>query len=97
MRGGEDHELVDVLPGVTGQGVEAADALDLVAEELDAHGLLLVDRMQLDGVAAHPEVAPGEHGVVAVVVQVHQLAQQVALVHGVARAHRHDPLAVLLG
>ena len=97
VRGGEDDELVDVLAGVAGQGVEAPDPLHLVPEQLDAHRLLLVDRMQLDGVAPHPEMAAGEHGVVAVVVQVHQLAQQVALVHGVAGPHRHDPLAVLLG
>ena len=62
-----------------------ADPLHLVAEELDAHGLLLVGGVELDGVAPHPEAAPGEHGVVAVVVELHQLAQQAALVDGVAR------------
>ena len=56
-----------------------------VPEELDAHGLLLVGGVQLHGVAPDPELAPGEDGVVAVVVQVDQLAQQVALVR---RCHR---------
>ena len=95
--GGEHDQLLDLLPDVAGEGVEAADPLHLVAEQLDAHGLLLVGGVELDGVAPHPEVAPGEHGVVAVVVEVHQLAQQVALVDGVAGAHHEDPLAVLLG
>ncbi len=84
MGGGEHHQLVDVLADVAGEGVEAPDPLHLVAEELDAHRLLLVGGMELDGVAPHPEMAAGEHGVVAVVVQVHQLAQQVALVRRVS-------------
>jgi hypothetical protein len=58
---------------------------------------LFVYRVQLDGVAPDPEMSPGEYGVVAVVVEVHQPPQQIALVDGVAGAHRHDLLAVLLG
>ncbi len=55
--GGEHHELLDVLARVAGQGVEAPDALHLVAEELDAHRLLFVHRMELHGVAADTEAA----------------------------------------
>jgi hypothetical protein len=95
--GGEDHQLLEIVTQVPGEGVELADALDGVAEELDAHGLLLVGGMQFDGVAPDPEAAPAEHGVVAVVVEVDQLAQQAALVDGVARPQHQDPAAVLVG
>ena len=50
--------------------------LDLVAEHLDADGELLVDREDLDRVAAHPERAAGEGEVVAGVLHVDELAQQ---------------------
>ena len=48
-------------------GSIAADALDLVAPQLDADRLLLVGGEDLDGVAAHPEGALLEGGVVAAV------------------------------
>ncbi len=87
--GGEDDQLVEVLAQVS--PVSASKwriRSTCVAEELDAHGLLLVRGVQLDGVAPDPELAPGEDGVVAVVVQVDQLPQQVALVDGVTGPQR---------
>ena len=54
--------------------------LDLVAEQLDAHGGLVVGRVDLDGVAPHPELAPHEVHVVALVLHVDELAQDRALV-----------------
>ena len=60
--------------------VEGDDALDGVAEELDPERLLLVGRVDLDGVAPGPEGAADEVDVVAGVLQVDQPAQHVALV-----------------
>ena len=51
--------------------------LDLVAEQLDADHVLLVRRVELDAVAADPEVAPHQVHVVAVVLHVDQPAQDV--------------------
>ena len=57
------------------QRVELGDLLHLVAEELDAHGaLLLVGGEDLHGVAAHAEGAAVEVDVVALVLALHQLA-----------------------
>ena len=45
---------------LAGERVDRAHALDLVAEELDAHRPLLVGREHLDRVAAHAELVAGE-------------------------------------
>ncbi|SIK18859.1 Uncharacterised protein [Mycobacteroides abscessus subsp. abscessus] len=54
--------VADDLPG---ERVEGLQRFDLVAEELDAQGELLVLRDDLDGVAPDPERAAGEGHVVA--------------------------------
>jgi hypothetical protein len=53
-------------------GCSVVQLLDLVAEHLDPDRQLLVDRDDLDGVAADPERAAGEGHVVAGVLDVDQ-------------------------
>ena len=72
-------------------GSTDADALDLVAEQLDADAALLVGGEHLDGVAPHPELVPGEVEVVALVLQVDEPAQDRALV--ALLAHVEDQAA----
>ncbi|CAM5492436.1 hypothetical protein SGRIM128S_02196 [Streptomyces griseomycini] len=74
--GREDVQLPVVADDLAGERVERGQRLDLVAEHLDADGELLVDREDLDGVAADPEGAAGEGHVVARVLDVHEAAQQ---------------------
>ena len=62
------------------QRVDDGEPLDRVAEHLDAQHRLVVGRVDLDGVAPDPELAPPERQVVAVVLQVDQAAQDRALV-----------------
>lgn len=53
---------------LTAHGVEFADPVDLVAEELDAHGLVaVVRRVELHRVAAHAEAVALKCDVVALV------------------------------
>ena len=78
--GGVDRHVLHLLPHLPGQHVEGHDALDGVPEHLDPERLLLVGRVDLDGVTAGPEGAPDEVDVVAGVLQVHQAAQHVPLV-----------------
>ena len=62
---------------LAGQRIELDDRFDLVAEHLDAPGLVLVvGREQVDGVAAHPEGAALEGVVVALVLLLDEAAQQ---------------------
>ena len=56
------------------------EGLDLVAEQLDAVGELLVGRPDLDGVAADAELAALEGDVVALVLDVDELQEQVVAV-----------------
>ena len=57
VRGRVDDELVEHGHLLAGERVDDLDALDLVAEQLDADGRLLVGGVHLDRVAAHPELA----------------------------------------
>ena len=60
---------------LTGERVDLGDPLDLVAEELDADDPLLRGRPELERVATHPEARASEVGVVALVLQVDEVAQ----------------------
>ena len=79
VRRREQHEPVELLDDLAGERVDRRDALDLVAEERDADGPLLVGREHLDGVAAHPELVAGEVVVVALVLQLDEAGEDRAL------------------
>ena len=73
--GREDVELLVLGEHLAGDRVQRHQPLDLVAEELDPDRVLLVDREDLEGVAADPERAAGERQVVAGVLDLDEPAQ----------------------
>ena len=85
-------ELVHLLAS---ERVDDRDALDLVAEELDAGDGLFVRGMELDGVAAHAELAAAQRGVVALVLHVDELSKDRALV-ALLTDMRDEELALVL-
>ena len=89
VRGREERRRLLLLAHrLAGERVDHQDPLDLVAEQLDAHGGLVVRRVDLDGVAPDAELAADEVHVVAVVLHVDELLEDAALV---------DLLALLRG
>ena len=96
VRRREHQEVLRLPHHLTRQRVQVGELLDLVAEHLDADGELLVDREDLDRVAAHPERAAGERQVVARVLHVHQPPQQRVAVDLVADPEPDTPVDVLL-
>ena len=94
--GREDEQLVDLADHLAGERVQVVQPLDLVAEHLDPDGQLLVDREDLDGVAADPERAAGEGEVVAGVLLGDQRAQQLVAVAGLPQLDLQRPVDVLL-
>lgn len=68
MRRGVDGDVLERARHLTVDGVEFADAVDLVTEELDAHGLVAVVRgVELHRVAAHAEAVALKGDVVSLV------------------------------
>ena len=94
--GREDVELLVLGDHLAGDGVQRHQPLDLVAEELDADLVLLVDREDLEGVAADPEGAARERHVVARVLHLDQLAQDAVAVVLLADLEPEHPVDVLL-
>jgi hypothetical protein len=74
VAGREDERLPELFQHLAGDRVHPQDPLDLVAEELDPEDRLLVGGQHLQGVAPHPELAPGEGHLVALVLDVDQPA-----------------------
>ena len=70
-----DVEVVALGDQLAGQRVDLGDPLDLVAEELDPDDPIVRGRHELEGVAADPEPGPLERLVVALVLEVDEVAQ----------------------
>ncbi len=70
-----DGALIEHRDRVAGERLDATDALDRVAPELDAVRLLHVRRKDLDGIAAHAEGALLEARIVAAVLDAHEVGQ----------------------
>ena len=87
MRVGVDLDEFEIVLAVAGERIELLDILDGVAEQVHAPGaVFIVGREDVDDVAAHPKGAAGKIGLGALVLQRHQVRDQLALV---------DPLALL--
>ncbi len=75
MGGRVDVDVVPLGQQLAGQRVDLGDPLDLVAEELDADDPIVRRGSDLEGVAADPEPGPLECLVVALVLQIDQMAK----------------------
>ena len=97
VRGGPDRDVVDRVEDLPGQRVEVLDRLDLIAEERDPVGRLGVGGHDLEHLAAHAEGAAAEHLVVALVLHLDQLAQNLVAVDRVADLEQLHFFVVDLG
>ena len=98
MRGGIDGGVLQDAGHLSGEGVDLADAVDLIAEVLDADGVLGLARGEdLDGVSPYAELGADEVDVVALVVQFHQFSQQVVPGIFLSGAQRDDHALVVDG
>src|SRR5439155_6604681 len=76
--------------------VDLGDPLDAVAPELDAHGGILADWMDIHRVTTDSELAADEVVVVPFVKDVREEAEHFVALAGLASAQREDLFAVLL-
>ena len=93
---GEDLDAVLVADGLARGAHHAADAIDLVAEELNTHGRLFLRGEHLDGIAVHTEQAGRVGGAGIGVAHAHQALRH--LIKGNLLAHRKGgglPVAAL--
>ena len=89
MRIGVDFDKRQFVGLGAGQRIELDDALDLVAKHRKAPGAVFqMRREDFDRVAARPEAAALEVGVVAAVMQRHQVGEQLIARQALALLHR---------
>ena len=86
MRVGVDFDEFQLVGLLSGERIEFVDRFDLVAEQRHAPGAILVVRREYfdQHVAAHAERAAIEIAGGALVLQRHQVGQQLALVEALA-------------
>ena len=95
MRRRKHGEARDLPQHLAGQRIEERERLDLLVEELHAHGIALrLRREDVDDVAAHAERALAQVQFVPRVLHVGEAPQQLALVHAVAAHEVQDHLEV---
>ena len=81
----------------SGQDIELKDALNLIAEKLNAHGAVVpARRKHFDDVAAHTKAAALKGDVVALVLNGDELAQDVLTRHRLPLVQRQDHLVIAL-
>ena len=97
VRGRVDGDVLRLLDDLAAHRVEADELLDLVAPELHADGGVLGGGPDLDGVAAHAELAARGLEVVARVLDVDELAQHLVALDGLADLQEDHLLEVVLG
>ena len=93
----EHRHLVDAPEHLAGERVEPGELVHFVAEEADAERVLFVRRHDLDDVAAHAERAAAELDVVALVLNLDQLAQDVVALDALPLLQRQHHAVVGLG
>ena len=96
MIGRVDGELLQVIENFTCQRVHFDDAFNFIAEELDANRRFFIGRNKFEGVAANPELGSSQVHVVALVLHVHQLADQLASVATFADFHLGNQVEVIV-
>ena len=90
-------QLVEHGEDLAGQLVHLGDRLDLVAEELHAHGVVRVRREHVEHVTPDAERAARQLVVVAVVLDVDEIADEIVAVVRLPRAEEHRHARVVLG
>ena len=89
VRVGVDFYKLEVVLAVAGERIELLDIFHGVAEQVHAPGaVFIVGREDVDDVAAHPKGAAGKIGLRPLVLQRHQIGDQLALVDALALLQR---------
>ena len=94
MLSGIDVNRVHTLQDLAGGGVDIANRLHLIAEQLNPHQPVFISGANLQNIPLHAETATGNFGVVAAVLVVHQHPQLAADVEGLANLELHCRLEV---
>ena len=98
MGGRIDGHMVYEAPGRAGDGVDLRDAVDLVAEKLDAQGVFVgIGQMDLQRVAPDAEAVALKIDVVALILQLHQLGAELVPVPLLPHPQRDHHIGVVDG
>ena len=94
VRSWEDAQLRDLVDDIACDWVEIIQRINLVAEELHAHGLFFVGRDDIDHVAFYSEGTAGKGDIIAGVLNIHQKAQELVTVDFLTLLQPHRTVEV---
>ena len=98
VAGGGDHDVGEGFEGVTGEGVDAFDAVDFGAEEFEADGVVFgIGGEDVEGVAADAEAAGCGFVVISFVLDFNQFLKSGIAIDGVADVGEKNHLFVVFG
>ena len=81
VRGREYVDFLDFVENISGDGVQQGKLFYLVSPHLDANPQLFVHRNDVYGVAANPEVSAREIHIVAFILHLDEVANQVLAIN----------------
>ena len=96
MRRREDVELLVIGDDLPRHRMEGHEPLDVVSEHLDAHGMRLIDREDLQGVTTDTERPPLKTHVIACVLNIDQAPEQTIPIVVLPHAQAQHAIHVLL-
>ena len=77
----EDIHLVFLSNNLTSERVQSIDSLNFIAEKFNTNSMLFVHRDDFDSIAPHPKGSTVKIHVVAGVLHIHELAQQIITIY----------------
>ena len=93
----ENRHMVALRQNLTRQHIELHNAVNLIIEHLNAHSLLAVGRRNnLNHVAAHTEGATLKINIIARILNLHQLMQNLLAVDNLPQTQRQHHIIILL-
>src|SRR5699024_702719 len=96
VRGRENAQLIDLLQGIAGHGVDVVQRINIISKELNAHGTFYIGWDNIDDIAVDAEGTAGKAHVVALILDIHQKAQQLVTLDFIVDMQQHRAIQITL-
>ena len=82
-----DDHIADIADGALRVHIKLTQGVDFIVEELEAHGALIIDGIDIDDTAARVELSFRLHFIGRLIAELHETLQQLTTLQDIPRAH----------